>query len=64
MTDISLKDKALLTIEGICLASGRAELDSIYTFAHVANGHCENPHEDWVRDLDATYKQLKKDGVI
>ena len=64
MTDISLKDKALLAIEGICLASGRAELDSIYTFAHIANGHCKNPHKDWVKDLDKTYRALKKQGVI
>ncbi len=57
-----LKDKALEYIEKLCLVyenSNKKDLenvqkiiDNIYKFAHCTRGKCNNPHEDWKKDLE------------
>jgi len=47
---IDIKTKALRTIEGICLLDEKPENAKFYKIAHVALGHCGNPHEDWVKE--------------
>jgi len=66
----SLRDKALEVIEYLTCDDDFALSDSrecklltkIYTYAHVARGHCENPHEDWRKELEETWQALKSDG--
>lgn len=65
----SIKDKALQVIEEMCLNDDFSLskspyailLTRIYTYAHVANGTCQNPHEDWVEELNKHYKAISKE---
>ncbi len=61
---IDIKTKALRTIEGICLLDEKPENAKFYKIAHIALGHCGNPHEDWVKELDVVYKSLKRHKII
>jgi len=62
------KTKALKVIEGLSLCTGldldNKAVNSIYRYAHVALGNCENKHPDWSEELDETYKDLKAKGII
>lgn len=59
---MNLKDKALEYIEKCCLVyenSNKKDLentqkiiDTIYRFSHCVNGHCENLHQDWQKELE------------
>jgi hypothetical protein len=40
------------------------KLSNIYTYAHIAQGKCENKHPEWLKSLEATYRDLKEDGII
>jgi len=58
---MDIKMKALLVIEA--LAGGdfawndvEKMKNDIYKYAHIASGHCPNPHADWVRELNITYE--------
>jgi len=63
---LNRKDKALLVIEGMILATepGDEFSGAIYKFAHVGLGDCRNPHEDWVKELEKTYRKLVKHRII
>jgi len=61
---MDIKTKALRTIEGICLLDEKPENGNFYRIAHVALGTCENPHEDWVKFLNNTYRNLKRNHII
>lgn len=53
--------RALLIIEGLTYLGPDNELiGNIYSVAHVATGHCENPHEDWLADMDKYEADLKE----
>jgi len=39
------------------------KMAKIYTYAHVGNGHCENPHEEWRKDLEGAEEALVAMGV-
>lgn len=62
----SIEAKALATIEGMILAVEPEDkmLSACYRFAHVASGHCQNQHEDWLEELNKTYEQLRKDHIL
>jgi hypothetical protein len=36
----------------------------IYECAHVAIGTCDNPHKEWVKNVESTYKAMHKDGAF
>ena len=62
---MDIKDKALITIEGLAILAMSDDNNTlVYKFAHIANGHCKNPHKPWVKELDKAYKQLRKSKVI
>lgn len=69
LAETSIKDKALQVIEEMCCnddfslsKSPYAKLlVDIYTYAHVANGTCQNPHEDWVEELNKHYEAISKE---
>ena len=68
---MTLQEKALRTIEGMILSycpvldtEEHKLLNQIYAYAHVAVGECDNKHRDWVKELNADYRKLKKHGVI
>ena len=66
--------KALKVIESISstigtttkkkIAVDRRDIDNIYAYAHIASGTCDNPHKDWVNQLNEHYDRLKKMGEI
>lgn len=65
-----MKDKALELIEDIAgeiaytedIKSLKEKLSDIYSIAHIANGHCENKHSDWVKKykLAVNYKKFSE----
>jgi hypothetical protein len=59
---MDLKSKALVVIEYISLHIATPEAADIYMAAHVANGHCPNPHESWLEWLNAFYDGLVASG--
>ena len=64
-TELTLKDKALICIDYICLMESRQddkEMDMIYEFAHAAMQDCPNPHTDWVQRLEKFFDDLVKQG--
>lgn len=65
--------KALLIIEALTLmwAEGpqtqeraQAFIGGIYRYSHIARGECKNPHADWLVELNQTYDNFVKQGVI
>lgn len=38
-------------------------IDKVYKFSHLA-GNCENPHDDWRKELDIEKDKLKEMGLI
>lgn len=60
----SLRGRALLTIDHLLtnIESDDPFLCKLYSIAHCATGLCDNPHEDWVKELNQTYKELKDGG--
>jgi hypothetical protein len=67
-----IKLKALKTIEGLTmlyqdgkrsLKDAERILDEIYRYSHIANEHCENPHKNWMKELNDMYKALKKNYI-
>lgn len=56
----TLKGRALLCIDHILSNIGSEDplLSKFYRLAHCATGVCLNPHEDWVDEVNQTYKQL------
>ena len=64
-SQVQIKDKALAVIEALSMEGFTGDvIGSIYKYAHVAQGNCANAHEDWVRELETTYKDFKKHGLI
>jgi hypothetical protein len=59
-----LKDKALKVIEFIAMNHWDRPEAIIYRISHIANGECENPHWDWVEELNQLYDKLKAEGEI
>jgi len=57
------KGKALLVINHILsnIESEDKLLSKLFRIAHCATGVCGNPHKDWVKELDETYKGLKEE---
>ena len=64
---MDIKDKALEVIEEITCNddygapncnNDQKLLCLIYKFVHIARGHCENPHEDWVKELNDLHKRI------
>lgn len=66
IAEADIKAKALYTIEGMILGvePENKMLNACYKFAHVALGHCENPHNEWLKELEETYSKLKDDNII
>lgn len=68
----TIKEKALEVIEVLVCDDeyGMREdpdaklLTTIYTYVHIANGRCGNPHEDWVAELEDIYSGMLKAGDI
>jgi hypothetical protein len=70
---MKLKQKAITVIEGLCLAweNNSKSLDladaiitDIYKYSHIADGSCKCGHQDWKKELHATYKNLRKNGIV
>lgn len=66
--DIKQLLKALTTIEGLTFYEDvkmdeHKRLELIYTIAHSALRHCDNPHEDWQQDTDNAYKSVTEMGL-
>ena len=65
--DPEVADRALRVIEGLTFEDVRGtpeeKMAKIYTYAHVGNGHCENPHEEWRKDLEGAEEALVAMGV-
>jgi len=65
----SIKDKALQLIEEMTCDDDFAMskspyaklLTQIYVYAHIANGTCQNPHEDWVEELNKHYEAITRE---
>lgn len=68
--DIKVAQRALNVIHGLCLAeqdlvmTDHQKLELIYKYSHVGIGSCENPHEDWQKELVKDEKALVKMGII
>jgi hypothetical protein len=65
MNDLQLK--ALQVIEALTtddFVINEKLIDEIYKIAHVALGHCTNPHEDWKEELLDTHTKMVERGVI
>jgi len=63
----NIKTKALSVIEGLTLGDFSPDekiLQACYRFSHVALGRCQNPHTDWLDELDSTYRALVDGGII
>ncbi len=62
-----LRLRALTVIETLCCRDDSAMSNSreaklltdIYKFSHLAVGHCKNPHDGWVNDLNTLYDKIK-----
>lgn len=57
----TFKGKTLLVIDHL-LANIESEdklLNKLYRFAHCATGICDNPHPDWIKEVEETYQALK-----
>ena len=60
------RKKALEVIEaisthsmGMCETEEQKEWATIYGFAHVALGDCGNAHENWDKELDEAWEELR-----
>ena len=38
--------------------------EDICKIAHIGTGTCENPHEDWVEEMEAMFAKFEKDGLL
>ncbi len=64
----SLHEKALMTIEELTCNDDFSMketpecklLCAIYRYAHIGLGRCQNPHEEWARELDQVYEKIAK----
>ena len=58
----TLKGRALIVIDEILsnLESDNPLLERLYRLAHCATGVCENPHEDWVAEVNDLYDKIKR----
>lgn len=55
-----LKCRALLCIDHLIPEfESTPLLDKIYRIAHSATDVCDADHEDWVKEINETYKKLK-----
>ena len=65
---LSLKDKALRVVEVMSeLASVEKttlDPDEVYRLVHVGTGTCNNPHPDWVKELEDTYQAFKEGNLL
>lgn len=65
--DPAIAAQALRVIEGLTfediIGEPEKKLEEIYKFAHIANGHCENPHPEWRRQLQDAENALVKMGI-
>lgn len=73
MSQPSVRDKAIAVLEGIALLweNGRknperadALMGAVYRYSHLARGTCENPHADWLVEMNQTYEAFIKGGLI
>ena len=59
------KVKALRVIDMLITNTGKEEnelLSLIYRISHSASGICNNPHKDWIAEIDSVYDKLMKTG--
>lgn len=72
---LSFQKKALHVIEMICELESESFqpvtedrfhdiLGKLYKLAHVAGGHCENPHTEWEEELEKIYIEFKKNNIL
>jgi len=56
----TLKGRALLCIDHILSELGDEDplLLKVYRMAHCATVTCQNPHEDWIKEINETYQKL------
>jgi len=55
----SIQEKALRIIEDITCNddfNDNPTLVNCYKYSHVANGHCNNEHLDWIKELESIYQ--------
>ena len=67
--NMKVKKKALIILEVYGLGELKFKsiedlTDRIYKLAHIANGSCKNPHDDWKREIEEEYESLKKGKLI
>ena len=59
--------RAMKAIEGLTyedvVMSPKKKLELIYSMAHASLNKCNNPHEDWKREIIQTHKAMVKIGV-
>lgn len=55
--------EAMSEMEGYSMR-GNKFANQIYRIAHVALGHCENPHHDWLDELKKTHAELRANRII
>lgn len=55
-------ERALATIEGLCLASEDESLGTIYRIAHTSLGYCRTCKD--ISFIDGIVKRLKEDKII
>ena len=64
---MDIRTKALATIEGLTCGEFKPYsniVEACYRFSHIALGECENPHKDWVAELDKTFQRLIDNKII
>ena len=38
--------------------------EDIYKIAHIGTGTCENPHEDWVEEVEKMFLKFENNGLL
>lgn len=73
MTKTQIQERAIAVIEALTLIwengpqsheRANAILGGIYRYSHLARGECKNPHADWLVELNQTYADFTKSGVL
>lgn len=58
--------RTLLVIEGVCLTKDPEDklASQIYTICHGGMNLCNNPHEDWVKEINELQNSLAENNVV
>jgi hypothetical protein len=61
MNELTLPERVCKILEGITvLGMDETPFGSmVYRFCHVARGHCDNPHEDWLEEFEKTEAEIE-----